>query len=128
MCVLLRAALCPLALLGSSLTMHLLTSYSASKTPSFVSNLGHLSLKEGSRIVVNSKLIKKSAPGLSSDKAAKSKPTLANGGIVLAPPPPPGSTVFAKVSSSPQATTSLTEDADAEAEADADEFGDFETA
>ena len=110
------------------LLANLVSFHSASKTPSFVSNLGDLSLKEGSKIIVNSKLIKKSSPGLSSDKAAKSKPTLANGGIVLAPPPPPGSTVFAKVSSSPQATTSLTEDAAADAEVDADEFGDFETA
>ena len=88
------------------------------------SNLGDLSLKDGAKIVVNSKLIKKSSPNLADKSVAKAKG--GTGGIMLAPPPPPGSTVFAKVSSpSEPASEAAVGDDDGCAD---DEFGDFETA
>ena len=85
------------------------------------SDLGGFSLKEGAKIVVNTKLIKKNSPSLVEKTAAKSVSKVGPGGAMLAPPPPPGSTVFAKVSSPSEAASIDDDGAD-------DEFGDFESA
>ena len=99
---------------------------------SLLRDLGDLSLKEGSKIVVNSNLIKKSPAGKSGTDRSKG----GTGNIILAPPPPPGTTVFAKIPLSTMDTIDTdppgTEPTVAKEEKnetfDDDEFGDFETA
>jgi hypothetical protein len=79
--------------------------------------LGDLSLKEGVKIKVNSKLLKKSSPSTANKLSGAGKA----GSFTLAPPPPAGSTIF--VNSPEPATTQAGPATDNEE--DDDDFGDF---
>ena len=76
-------------------------------------------MKEGVKIKVNSKLIKKSSPSTAKPVAAVSK-----GGFTLAPPPPAGSTIFVNSPAEPVEKDAL-ENADDDDDDDDDDFGDF---
>ena len=77
--------------------------------------LRDLSLKEGVKIKVNSKLLKKSSPS-AMNKVNETKKT---GNFALAPPPPAGSTIFVNYSG-PELSGGNEADID-----DDDDFGEF---
>jgi hypothetical protein len=84
-----------------------------------VNLLGDLSLKEGVKIKVNSRLVKKNPSPAGKEKSSSGSGI--GGGFTLAPPPPPGSTVFSK-------PAAVKVNADALLSDDDDDFGDFESA
>jgi hypothetical protein len=84
-----------------------------------VNLLGDLSLKDGVKIKVNSRLIKKNPSPAGKEKSSSGGGI--GGGFTLAPPPPPGSTVFSKPAEVKVNAEALLCDDD-------DDFGDFECA